>query len=171
MSPFMQKIAKNTANLSFFAWIDRVACVSVFLTHKRYAYIFAAFLVLAVLSGCAEEGPTVVTDEAVLVEVGQTAIRVVDYRQFIARVAPELRAEYGAKQLLEAIVEQTLLVQEAERQGLGKSAEFLQWQAQAQARLVQQALYKRAGIVQPDVSEEALRTYFQRSPLQPPRTL
>ena len=126
--------------------------------------IFAAFLVLAVLSGCAEEGPTVVTDEAVLVEVGQTAIRVTDYRQFVARVAPELRAEYGAEKLLEAIVEQTLLVQEAERQGLGKSAEFLQWQAQAQARLVQQALYKRVGIVQPDVSEEALRTYFQRSP-------
>ena len=133
-------------------------------THKGCPYILAAFLILAVLIGCAEEGPTVVTDEAVLVEVGQTAIRVVDYRQFIARVAPELRAEYGAKQLLEAIVEQTLLVQEAERQGLGKSAEFLQWQAQAQARLVQQALYKRVGIVQPDVSEEALRAYFQRSP-------
>ena len=126
--------------------------------------IFAAFLVLAVLSGCAEEGPTVATEDAVLVEVGQTAIRVTDYRQFIARVAPELRAEYGAEKLLEAIVEQTLLVQEAERQGLGKSAEFLQWQAQAQARLVQQALYKRVGIVQPDVSEEALRAYFQRSP-------
>ena len=133
-------------------------------THKGCPYIFAAFLVLAVLSGCAEEGPTVATEDAVLVEVGQTAIRVTDYRQFIARVAPELRAEYGAEKLLEAIVEQTLLVQEAERQGLGKSAEFLQWQAQAQARLVQQALYERVGIVQPDVSEEALRTYFQRSP-------
>ena len=133
-------------------------------THKGCPYILAAFLVLAVLSGCAEEGPTVATDEAVLVEVGQTAIRVTDYRQFVARVAPELRAEYGAEKLLEAIVEQTLLVQEAERQGLGKSAEFLQWQAQAQARLVQQALYERVGIVQPDVSEEALRAYFQRSP-------
>ena len=104
------------------------------------------------------------TDEAVLVEVGQTAIRVADYRQFIARVAPELRAEYGAEKLLEAIVEQTLLVQEAERRGLGASAEFLQWQAQARARLVQQALYKRAGIVQPEVAEEELRAYFQRSP-------
>ena len=104
------------------------------------------------------------TEDAVLVEVGQTAIRVTDYRQFIARVAPELRAEYGAEKLLEAIVEQTLLVQEAERQGLGKSAEFLQWQAQAQRQLVQQALYERAGIVQPEVAEEELRTYFQRSP-------
>ena len=133
-------------------------------THKGCPYILAAFLVLAFLIGCAEEGPTVATEDAVLVEVGQTAIRVTDYRQFVARVAPELRAEYGAEKLLEAIVEQTLLVQEAERQGLGKSAEFLQWQAQAQARLVQQALYKRVGIVQPDVSEEALRAYFQRSP-------
>ena len=104
------------------------------------------------------------TDEAVLVEVGPTAIRVADYRQFIARVAPELRAEYGAEKLLEAIVEQTLLVQEAERRGLGASAEFLQWQAQARARLVQQALYKRVGIVQPEVAEEELRAYFQRSP-------
>ena len=133
-------------------------------THKGCPYILAAFLVLAVLSGCTEEGPTVATDEAVLVEVGQTAIRVTDYRQFIARVAPELRAEYGAEKLLEAIVEQTLLVQEAERQGLGKSAEFLQWQAQAQRQLVQQALYERAGIVQPEVAEEELRAYFQRSP-------
>ena len=126
--------------------------------------IFAAFLVLAVLSGCAEDGPTVATEDAVLVEVGQTAIRVADYHQFITRVAPELRAEYGAEKLLEAIVEQTLLVQEAERQGLGKSAEFLQWQAQAQRQLVQQALYERAGIVQPEVAEEELRAYFQRSP-------
>ena len=116
------------------------------------------------LSGCAEDGPAVATEDAVLVEVGPTAIRVADYRQFIARVAPELRAEYGAEKLLEAIVEQTLLVQEAERRGIGESAEFLQWQTQAQARLVQQALYERAGIVQPEVAEEELRTYFQRSP-------
>ena len=103
-------------------------------------------------------------EDAVLVEVGQTAIRVADYRQYIARVVPELRAEYGAEKLLEAIVEQTLLVQEAERRGLGASAEFLQWQARARARLVQQALYKRVGIVQPEVAEEELRAYFQRSP-------
>ena len=116
------------------------------------------------LGGCAEDGPAVATEDAVLVEVGPTAIRVADYRQFLARVAPELRAEYGAEKLLEAIVEQTLLVQEAERRGLSESAEFVQWQTQAQARLVQQALYKRAGIVQPEVAEEELRTYFQRSP-------
>ena len=116
------------------------------------------------LSGCAEDGPAVATEDAVLVEVGQTTIRVADYRQYIARVAPELRAEYGAEKLLEAIVEQTLLVQEAERRGLGASAEFVQWQTQAQAQLVQQALYERAGIVQPEVSEEELRAYFQRSP-------
>ena len=116
------------------------------------------------LSGCAEDGPAVATEDAVLVEVGPTAIRVADYRQFIARVAPELRVEYGAEKLLEAIVEQTLLVQEAERRGLGESAEFVQWQTQTQARLVQQALYERAGIVQPEVAEEELRAYFQRSP-------
>ena len=120
--------------------------------------------VLIGLSGCAEDGPAVATEDAVLVEVGQMAIRVADYRHYIARVAPELRVEYGAEKLLEAIVEQTLLVQEAERRGLGESAEFLQWQAQAQARLVQQALYERAGIVQPEVAEEELRAYFQRSP-------
>ncbi len=123
-----------------------------------------AFLVLAVLTSCAEDGPAVATEDAVLVEVGPTAIRVADYRQHLARVAPELRAEYGAEPLLEALVEQTLLVQEAERRGLNKNAEFVQWQAQTQARLVQQALYERAGIVQPAVAEEELRAYFQRSP-------
>ncbi|MXY83501.1 MAG: hypothetical protein F4Y91_15930 [Gemmatimonadetes bacterium] len=116
------------------------------------------------LSGCAEDGPAVATEDAVLVEVGPMAIRVADYRKFIARVAPELRAEYGAEKLLEAIVEQTLLVQEAERRGLGASAEFVQWQTQAQAQLVQQVLYKRTGIIQPEVAEEELRSYFQRSP-------
>ena len=124
----------------------------------------ALFAVLVGPSGCAEDDPAGPTEDAVLAEVGQTAIRVADYRQYIARVAAELRAEYGAEQLLEAIVEQTLLVQEAERRGLGESAEFLQWQTQAQARLVQQALYERAGIVQPEVAEEELRAYFQRSP-------
>ena len=120
--------------------------------------------VLLGASGCAEDGPAGAAEEAVLVEVGQTAIRVADYRQYLAKVAPELRAEYGAEQLLDAIVEQTLLVQEAERRGLGERAEFLQWQAQARARLVQQALYTRAGIAQPEVAEEELRAYFQRSP-------
>ena len=72
------------------------------------------------LIGCAENGPAVATEDAVLVEVGPTAIRVADYRQFLARVAPELRAEYGAEKLLEAIVEQTLLVQEAAAAGLGR---------------------------------------------------
>ena len=115
--------------------------------HEGCPYIFAAFLVLAILIGCAEDGPAVATEDAVLVEVGPTAIRVADYRKFIARVAPELRAEYGAEKLLEAIVEQTLLVQEAERRGLGASVEFVQWQTQAQAQLVQQALYKHVGIV------------------------
>ena len=124
----------------------------------------ALCVALVGLSGCAEDGPAVTAEDAVLVEIGQTAIRVADYRQFIARVAPEFRAEYGAEKLLEAIVEQTLLVQEAERRGLSESAEFVQWQAQAQARLVQQALYERAGIVQPEVAEEELRAYFQRSP-------
>lgn len=118
--------------------------------------------VLVAFSGCAEDATT--SEEAVLVEVGPTAIRVADYRQFSARIAPELRAEYGAEQILEALVEQTLLVQEAERRGLGERAEFLQWQAEAQARLVQQALYERAGIAQPEVAEEELRAYFQRSP-------
>ena len=120
------------------------------------------------LIGCAEDGPavaTVATEDAVLVEVGQMAIRVADYRHYIARVAPELRVEYGAEKLLEAIVEQTLLVQEAERRGLGESAEFLQWQAQAQARLVQQALYERTlGSSSPRSPRRNCGPHFQRSP-------
>ena len=123
------------------------------------------------LSGCAEDGPAVATEDAVLVEVGQTAIRVADYRQFIARVAPELRAEYGAEKLLEAIVEQTLLVQEAERRGLGESAEFVQWQAQAQARLVQQALYKRARNRPARGRRGGAAGLFPAQPVQPPRAL
>ncbi len=131
--------------------------------NKRWlARAFCSLLVG--LSGCADSDPAVATEDAVLVEVGPTAIRVADYRQFITRLAPPLRAEYGAERLLEAIVEQTLLVQEAERRGLDKSAEFVQWQTQTQARLVQQALYERAGIVQPEVAEAQLRAYFQRSP-------
>ena len=136
----MRKIAPNSANLALFAWI------------------------VVLLAACGDDPPAPAANDAVLVEVGQQAITVADYRQFIARVAPELRAEYGAEKLLEAIVEQTLLVQEAERRGLGESAEFAQWQAQAEARLVQQALYERAGIVQPEVAEEELRASFQRSP-------
>ena len=124
----------------------------------------AAFLILIAVIGCADDGPATPGEDAVLAEVGPTAIRVADYRQYIARVPPELRAEYRAEQFLEAIVEQALLVQEAERRGLGASAEFLQWLAQEKARLVQQALYERAGIAQPEIAEEELRAYFQRSP-------
>jgi peptidyl-prolyl cis-trans isomerase C len=105
-----------------------------------------------------------VEEDAILVEVGEKAIRVSDYRRYLARVPEAIRGEYGAEQFLQAMVEEELLVQEAERRGLGREPGFLRAMRREEGQLLQRALYERVGIVQPQVAEAELRAFFQASP-------
>jgi peptidyl-prolyl cis-trans isomerase C len=75
-----------------------------------------------------------------------------------------MRREFGAEQFLQAMVEEELLVQEAEKRGLGREPAFLRAMGVEQRQLLQRVLYERVNIVQPMVSEEELQAYFQASP-------
>jgi parvulin-like peptidyl-prolyl isomerase len=72
--------------------------------------------------------------------------------------------EFAGEQFLQAMVEEELLVQEADRRGLGREPAFLRAMGVEEGQLVQRVLYERAGIVQPTVGEDELRAYFQQSP-------
>ena len=135
------------------------------------ALLFAGIVSVGVLAGCEGEEVAVVEqvltqqeEDAVLVEVGQRVIRLSDYQRYFARVPEGMRREFGAEQFLQAMVEEELLVQEAQKRGLGREPAFLRAMASEQRQLLQRVLYERENIEQPAVSEEELLAYFQASP-------
>jgi|GEM_PF-706521 len=138
---------------------------------KGYALLLAGVMSSGSLAGCGGEEVAVVEqvltqqeEDAVLVEVGQRSIRLSDYQRYFARLPAAMRREFAAEQFLQAMVEEELLVQEAEKRGLGREPVFLRAMAVEQRQLLQRVLYERVNIVQPMVSEEELQAYFQASP-------
>ena len=138
---------------------------------KGYALLLAGVMSIGSLAGCGGEEVAVVEqvltqqeEDAVLVEVGQRSIRLSDYQRYFARLPAAMRREFAAEQFLQAMVEEELLVQEAEKRGLGREPVFLRAMAVEQRQLLQRVLYERVNIVQPVVSEEELQAYFQASP-------
>ena len=138
---------------------------------KGYALLLAGVMSVGSLAGCGGEEVAVVEqvltqqeEDAVLVEVGQRSIRLSDYQRYFARLPAAMRREFAAEQFLQAMVEEELLVQEAEQRGLGREPAFLRAMAVEQRQLLQRVLYERVNIVQPMVSEEELQAYFQASP-------
>ena len=137
---------------------------------KGCALLLAGMMSVGSLVGCGgeevvvEQVLTLQEEDAVLVEVGQRSIRLSDYQRYFARVPAAMRREFGAEQFLQAMVEEELLVQEAEKRGLGREPAFLRAMAVEQRQFLQRVLYERVNIVQPMVSEEELQAYFQASP-------
>ena len=139
---------------------------------KKKGLVFA--LGMALLIGC-DEGSQVDTaaidtlqavaqEDGVLVEVGSRAIRVADYKEYMARMPAALHDQFSGEQFLEAMVEEELLVQEGDRRGLGREPALLRAVAREEEQIVQRALYARVGIRPPEVPEEELRERFGQSP-------
>lgn len=139
-------------------------------TAKSCALLFAVMVSVGSIVGCGGEEVAVVEQvlrqeqDAVLVDVGQRQIRVSDYRRYFARVPEQMRREFTVEQFLQAMVEEELLVQEAEQRGLEREPAFLREVVREQRQLLQRVLYERVNIVQPAVSEAELQAYFQQSP-------
>lgn len=145
-------------------------CWSLFkMVGKGGALLLAGMMSVGSLVGCGgeevvEQVLTQQEEDPVLVEVGQRSIRLSDYQRYFARVPAAMRREFGAEQFLQAMVEEELLVQEAEKRGMGRESAFLRAMAVEQRQLLQRVLYDRVNIVQPMLSEEELQAYFQASP-------
>ena len=138
---------------------------------KESVLSFLGLVGVVAFGGCEGERVAVVEqvlveqqEEAVLVEVGAREIRLSDYQHYMARVPDGVRREFGAEQFLQAMVEEELLVQEAERRGLGREPAFLRTMAEQERQILQRVLYERVDIVQPAVSEDELQAFFNDSP-------
>ena len=79
------------------------------------------------LSGCGESGEEVLNlagKDVVLAEVNERQITLETYRQYVDRVQADLREGIGPQRYLQAIIEEELLLQEAEGLGLDQVPEL-----------------------------------------------
>jgi parvulin-like peptidyl-prolyl isomerase len=129
-----------------------------------------------ILTACGEEppagesaSPPQVQDQdqdqdQLVARVFDRDISVEDYRRQLERVPPRLRAQTEPRRYVQAIIDEELLVREADRQGLQRSAE-MQRARQKEARILTlRQLYQMEGIKRPEPTEEELRAYFADSP-------
>ena len=103
-------------------------------------------------------------EEVVLAQVGEHRITLAEYRTQVDRIPDSLRSALEPGRYLQAIIDEELLLQEAERWGLDRSPELEKQLRQEGRALALRALRQREGIAPPEVSEAELRAYFVRSP-------
>ena len=119
------------------------------------------------LSGCGESGEEVLNlagKDVVLAEVNERQITLETYRQYVDRVQADLREGIEPQRYLQAIIEEELLLREAEGLGLDQVPELAALRQRETRVLVLRELYRRHGIESPRPSEEELRVYFAASP-------
>ncbi len=135
-----------------------------------------AGLVLTVVAGCSTgevEAPpasgAVPASEArkeesqVVAQVNDAVITLSDFRRSLAR-APGGRAELSPQRYLQALIDEELLVQEAERRRLGQATDLEQSLHRETRLLALRELYSREGISLDPPTDEEMRAYFESSP-------
>lgn len=103
-------------------------------------------------------------EEVVLAEVGEHRITLAEYRTHVDRIPDSLRSALEPRRYLQALIDEELLLQEAERWGLDRSPELEKQLRQEGRALAMRALYQRTGIAPSKILEAELRAYFARSP-------
>ncbi len=128
----------------------------------------AATVLIAFACGQEEQAPGSVAVAAppstALAKVGSIEIGTARYSRYLQRIPGSMRGAVEPSRYVDALIEEELLVQEAEARGLHRSP-----QAQAAAdserlALLQRLLYERVGIGPRPPAEDSLRAYFARSP-------
>ncbi len=99
-----------------------------------------------------------------LAKVGAVEIGVERYQRYLARIPEALRGDLEPSRYLQALVEEELLVQEAEARGLQHNPQVEAAAQRERLTLLQRLLYERAGIGATPAAEDSLRAYFTRSP-------
>ena len=126
--------------------------------------------VLVWVAGCAtsevEELPErdAGSDESgVLAQVNGAVITLSDFRRSLER-APAGLGELSPERYLQALIDEELLLQEAERRGLAEAADFQRSLQKETRRLALRELYRREGIPLAPPSDEEMRAWFESSP-------
>ena len=131
--------------------------------------IIPAIVLLFLLGGCGsqkeqQEEQKEVVVVVVLAEVDGRLITLADYNASVGRVPDSLKSAVDPGHYLQALIDEELLAQEAQRRGLDSSPELARYLQQQQQLLATQILYQQEGIEQYEMTEEELRAYFARSP-------
>jgi len=127
-------------------------------------WLGAWFLFAALWSACGEEAPVPLNASDVLARVGDEDITVEDYRGYLIRLPAEAQAEVQTSRLLQAIIDEKLIVAECRRLGLDKSSEYRDLVQQQTRRLSLAELYRRQGIDRGVPSTAQLEDLFAASP-------
>jgi peptidyl-prolyl cis-trans isomerase C len=99
-----------------------------------------------------------------LARVGAVEIGVDRYERYLKRIPEMMRGTLEPSRYLEALVEDELLVQEAEARSLHRNPQVQAAAERERIVLLQRLLYERAGIGAKPPVEDSLRAYFARSP-------
>ena len=130
--------------------------------------VITAAVLLFLLGGCGgqekQQEPEIVLPEVILAEVDGRPITLTDYNASVGRVPDSLKSAVDPRRYLQALIDEELLVQEAQRRGLERSSGLARYLQQQQQLLSTQLLYQQEGIERYAMSEEKLRDYFARSP-------
>lgn len=101
---------------------------------------------------------------AALAKVGSVEIGAARYQRYLQRIPETMRSAMEPSRYVDALIEEELLVQEAEARGLHRSPQVQTAVERERIGLLQRLLYERAGIGPRAPSEDSLRAYFARSP-------
>jgi parvulin-like peptidyl-prolyl isomerase len=112
----------------------------------------------------AQLAPEAAPTDAALAQVGQVSISVEHYEQYLGRIPESMRSALTPERYVEALIEEELLVQEAEARDLHRDPAVQRLAEQERRTLVQRLLYQSAGIEAAPPSEHVLRAYFAESP-------
>lgn len=112
----------------------------------------------------ASETVTTAKKTAALAQVGPAEIDVERYQRYLARLPEAVRGSLEPSRYLQALIEDELLVQEAEARGLHRNPQVEAIAQRERLTLLQRLLYERAGIGAQPPTEDSLRAYFARSP-------
>jgi hypothetical protein len=103
-------------------------------------------------------------NDVTLAWIGTDPITLADYRSYISRLPDTLKGELAPQRILQGIIDEELIMQEARSRGLDRTPELASFLQRQQQSLAMRILYQREGIEQPEISAEELRVYFARSP-------
>ncbi len=132
---------------------------------RNIRFLWPALVALA--CGGSEPTPEVVTTAkktAALAQVGSAEIDAERYQRYLARLPETVRGSLEPSRYLQALIEDELLVQEAEARGLHRNPQVEAVAQRERLALLQRLLYERAGIGAQPPTEDSLRAYFARSP-------
>lgn len=126
----------------------------------------AAGLLLVILgAACSQfQSPDPLVDADVLARVGDEVVTVADYRSHFDRLPDQARSEVQAHRVLQAIIDEKLILAECRRLGLDQSVEYRQLVQQQTRQLALAELYRREGIVRGQASEAELKAFFAATP-------